>query len=221
MTETEKTTGAYDPYAIDQETEASRSEKMKKEAQEKYEELKETAFEKKERLSRKWSDTAAETRRAARQVGHKAKDAGTSVYDAISENLFPTILTGIGAAWLTASILRSRSESDMKIESSFQAQGTKARIGDKAMEVGDKAKEIKERAIERSRRTREKSREMMTKNTFYVAGALAGMGLLIGLAFPETEGEQRIADELREEFREKKSPPAAEGAQSPGEPEMF
>ncbi len=218
MAETEKPTNPYDPCSENMEADKTASERMPEEAREKLKETREFASEQseqKERLAEKWSETAEKGKRVAREPGNRAKNAGAAAYESIGENLLPTILTGIGAAWLMASIVRnrsSRSDYDYDYEQEYargfygepssEAESVKSRIEDKAGEMADRARMLKERAREGSRRTKEKSWEFVSSNPFYAAGAAMAAGLLVGLAFPQTRAEQSLFRDVRDELPE-------------------
>ena len=176
--------------------EEAKKKKVTEKAEEKYHELKRKASEAGHRYSEKLSDTAAtakkESMRAARVVADRTRDAGTTVYETISDNLFPAILTGIGAAWLTASIIRSRSNSGYQTWAETET-GSRAR---------EKAKEMTRRAKVESRRGKEKVKQIASGNPLYIAGALTIMGALIGLALPQTGRESRFYDEMQHGLNE-------------------
>ncbi len=210
MAETEKPAGPYDSFSQGMERDETASERMPEEAREELRETREFASEQKERVSEKWSETAEQSKEAAREGGYRARNAGAAAYESIGENLLPTILTGIGAAWLAASIMRRRSEYDYEPEqargfypeSSSRIEEFKSRIEDRTDEIAERAEMLKERAREGGRRTREKSWEFVTNNPFYAAGAAMAMGLLVGLAFPKTRGEQTFLDDMMDESRQ-------------------
>ena len=191
--------------------EKAQTKKSAEEIQEKYKDAKKKAAATKDRVSKKISATAAtakeSSREAAEKVVHKSRRVGTAVYETVSENLFPVILTGIGAAWLTASIVRSRSES------ASRRGETDYGISDKAKEVTEKAREATEKAKAVYHRTGEKSKEIITTNPLYVAGALLAVGALIGFAFPETPHEKQLYEEMRGEMTEGKKTEDAESFQ--------
>ena len=173
--------------------EEAQTKKTAEEIQEKYKDAKKKAAATKDRVSEKISATAAtakeSSKEAAEKVVHKSRRMGTAVYETVSENLFPVILTGIGAAWLTASIVRSRSESASRTRETDYG-------------ISDKAKEVTEKAKAGYHRTGEKSQEIITNNPLYVAGSLLAVGALIGLAFPETPHEKQLYEEVRDEIAE-------------------
>ncbi|MFZ0613852.1 MAG: hypothetical protein WAM73_16555 [Desulfobacterales bacterium] len=218
MTQHSSTTDQTEERPTAKVKDASSTRKAGREINEKYQDVKRKAAETKDRFAEKASDTAStvkkESRAMAKEVVHKGRDVGSSVYEALSENLFPAILTGIGVAWLTAGIVRGRSDSRPKPgiyrDSVSSTKETLSEWSDKAKnftqdtvsDIGDKAREVTHRAKAGSRRTREKSKEVITSNSLYVAGALFAMGALIGLALPETGRERQLYGEMREDLQE-------------------
>lgn len=183
--------------------ETSRVKKAGREAEEKYQDVKKKATEAKDRLADKMAESATTAKREGRAMAKKAvrrgKDTGGAVYDALSENIFPAVLTGIGVAWLTAGIVRSRSESRPK---PGIYRDTVSTAQETLSEWGDKAKEVANRAKAGTRQTREKSKDVYTNNPLYLAGSLMAIGALIGFALPETRRENRLYGEMRDEFHE-------------------
>ncbi|MFO7965893.1 MAG: hypothetical protein R6U50_18345 [Desulfobacterales bacterium] len=165
---------------------------MEKEELKKNVEMK--AAEMKEQFSEKFSETVGTAgergRNAAEKAVQGARDIGVSVNDAVQEHLLPILLIGMGAAWLTAALMRRHSESASEA-------GPESAIRETASGFGEKAKQFTQRARESSLKRKDKSKAIATKNPFYLAGALAGIGMLIGMSFPETRQENRIYDEMR------------------------
>jgi len=183
-------------------------------AEEKYRDLEEAAGHKVDPISGKWAETAEETRQGGTEAGAETRGPGAAVVHAISENLLPTIVTGIGIAWLTAGVLKDRTEAGRKLtaESSRRAREIESRFEEKRRQANEKAREMKERVREGSRRTKDKSREMVAEKTFLIAGALAGVGLLMGLALPETRKEKKLMNKMREEIQHAQETPEGETA---------
>ncbi|MFZ0243294.1 MAG: hypothetical protein WAL90_16770 [Desulfobacterales bacterium] len=204
MTQNTTTSGqTEEPAVVKTKKESTRVKEAVREVEDKYQDVKKKAAETKDRVTEKMAETASaakrESRAIAKEAARKGKDAGGAVYEALSENLFPAILTGLGVAWLTAGIVRSRSDSrpqpGIYRESVSTAQ-------EKLSEWGDKAKEVTQRAKASSRRTRRKTKDVITNNPLYLAGSLMAIGALIGFAFPETRREKELYGEVREEFQE-------------------
>ena len=190
------------------------------EGQGKFDDVKKKAEEFKGRFAEKFSETAetarVEGKKKAQQALHKTQEVGSSIGEAISENLFPVILTAVGAAWLITGLLRKRSngyETEYDIDYSAEGQEHHLGLGEKAKEISrrareeseharEKARELTRRAREESLRTKEKSKDIVINNPFYVAGAFAAAGLLLGLTFPETRRETRLYDEIRKDVKE-------------------
>lgn len=184
------------------ETEArSKKEKAKK----KFEDVKEKASETKERVSERVGETVStakkETRKTARAVADKTRSAGSTVFETISDNLIPTVMIATGAAWLTANIIRNSSKGAANNRANIEPPAFESEESDYG--VRDKAKKMTRRARTKSRRTAEKTGEFVRHNPFYVAGAFAAMGALIGFVLPETRRENRLYDEVREELKHK------------------
>ncbi len=174
----------------------SKKKKIAEKAEEKYHDLKNKAAEAGHRYSEKLSDTAAtakkESTRAARLVADRTQDAGTAVYETISDNLFPAILTGIGAAWLTANIIRSRTSSG---DQTWTPSETASRIK-------GTARDMTRRAKAESHHGKEKIKQVAHSNPLYIAGALTVMGALIGLALPRTLRENQFYEEVQHGLKE-------------------
>ncbi len=192
-----------EPAADKMKRETNRAKKAGREVEEKYQDVKKKATEAKDRLADKMAETASTAKKEGRAMAKKAvrkgKDTGGAVYDALSENIFPAVLTGIGVAWLTAGIVRSRSESRPQ---PGIYRDTVSTAQEKLSEWGDKATEVTRRAKAGTRLTREKSKDVYTNNPLYLAGSLMAIGALIGFALPETRRENRLYGEVRDEFQE-------------------
>ncbi len=178
----------------------------------------------KDQVSEKMSQTAAKGKKAAGEAAHTVRHAGEDAYDFVEENLIPIILISAGAAWLTASLLRSSSGSSSRTQNYTGAYGGAASrdtgsgigekagdmtrrakdavsgIGEKAGDMTRRAKEAAQRAKEQSRRTRRKSKRLFTENALLVAGGCAALGALIGFAVPETGRERQIYGEVRDKM---------------------
>lgn len=174
------------------------------------EELKEKATAAKDQASAKVTQTAVRAGEKGKQAfaatARTAREAGDATYDFVEENLFPIILISAGAAWLTTSLLRSSSKSsprDRTDTGEFGDTGTRdtgSDIGEKAGDMTRRAKDAGQRVKEMSRRTTRKSKQLFTENALLIAGGCAALGVLIGLAVPETGKERRLYGEVREQM---------------------
>jgi ElaB/YqjD/DUF883 family membrane-anchored ribosome-binding protein len=188
------TSGSGDPWA----------ETGRTAAEERYDDLEEAASEKMDRISEEWPAATEKARQTAREAGYHARTAGAKVYRAVSENLLPTIVTGVGIAWLTAGVLKDRTDAGQRMTSEYarRAQEARSRVQDKTRKAGEKAKDMGQRVRDRTRRTKDKSKEVVTENTFLIAAALAGVGVFLGLALPESRRERRLFSEMRDEIQQ-------------------
>jgi ElaB/YqjD/DUF883 family membrane-anchored ribosome-binding protein len=171
---------------MEEREEARLKESREEGAGRRYEELKHRAAETRDQISQKISGTAATVkergRSAARQVGHKSRDAGTAVYGTVRENVFPTILIGLGAAGVTAGILRRRAKHEAEPVEPVGAPPEPATEPVTEERTGSGARDMVERAVESSRNAGTKAKEMVTRNPWYTTGALTVIGSLAGLA---------------------------------------
>ena len=169
-------------------------------------EFKDKAAAAKEQVSEKMSQTAAKGKKAAGEALHSVREAGESAYDFVEENIIPIVLISAGAAWLTASLLRSSSGSSPRTRyntgtyGGASSQDTASGLGEKAADMSRRAKDAARRAKEQARRTRRKSKRLFTENALLVAGGCAALGALLGLAVPETGREQQIYGEVRDKI---------------------
>lgn len=203
MTETQETTKSQNESDLGNMKKAeAQINAAGKEAEKIYHDLKVKMAEFKDRFSEIFSEktsTVEEGKKTAREVAYRARDAGTAVYHTVEENLIPVALIGAGAAWMITNLLRSGPESEPELEKHSEPEST---IKETGARIGEKAKEVSHRAWEGSRRAGEKSKEIAMNNLLYVGGALLTMGVLIGLALPNTRREKRLYDEMREELME-------------------
>jgi ElaB/YqjD/DUF883 family membrane-anchored ribosome-binding protein len=134
--------------------------------------------------------------------------------ESVKQNPLPTIVTGIGLAWLMAA--RSWGSSSARDQTRRSGEGiretvsgaagsTRERLADAAETLSDKADAVKERVAGtaqavtvQARRAREGFTELLEEQPLLVGACALALGAFIGYSLPATQTEDRWMGEARD-----------------------
>jgi ElaB/YqjD/DUF883 family membrane-anchored ribosome-binding protein len=171
-----------------------------------------------------------------RQMASSATDQAGRVADVGRQNWIPAALIGVGTAWLLMNRSGSRSQEYESVygvvrDRPYGAVGTRGyaepadttspagagaegvsgmagRVTSRASEMADETRSTVRRS---TRRAQNQLQRMIRENPLMVGAAAAVLGAAVGLALPETERENELMGETRENVMER-GKEAAKGA---------
>ena len=185
--------------------------------------------------------TVGRVKSAARGVGQSASNAAEGVREGVRQNPWPAIMIGCGTAWmLFEGVRRGSSGSRLRGARSYgygrtdreeyvfehgdgstgyyeTGEGSEAYTPSSAYDTGysgyrmDYARQRGRRAMETVSQTSSQLRDMMSRNPLVVGAVAAAVGVAVGLALPETERENQLMGEARDNLVER-AQGAAQGA---------
>lgn len=155
----------------------------------------------------------------ASRAGRTSKDVGSTIIETITENPIPAALAGVGLAWLWMSREQSQEDEAWERRSRYgngyasafaQADEDSGGIANQAQErAGQVAEQIQERAgdlaggaQDQARRAQRGLDRMLHEHPVAVGVMASAIGAAIGLALPDTEPENRMLGEAREQVME-------------------